>query len=174
MKHNYSITYKRVHLRPLEEKDIEELRLLRNKLQVYFNSTAQISPEQQKAWYDRYLTKDDDVMFAVELVEKPGVFIGAVATYDIDWENGVGTGGRTVVDKEKAPEKGIGTELAFAHGSITFGAMGLKKLCCTVHKDNTIAIKMNYRTGNKIVGEIGDEYQMEVTKEDFFAILDQC
>ena len=172
MKHNFTGIYKRVLLRPLEEKDIEELRVLRNKLQKYFNSTDYITPEQQKAWYEKYLTKDDDVMFAVELIDKPGMFIGAVATYDIDWENGTGIGGRTVVDKERAPEKGIGTELAFAHSKICFGPMGLKKIGCTVHKDNAIAIKMNLRTGNKIVGEVGDEYIMEVTKEESMLLWD--
>ena len=52
MKHNYSLAYRRVFLRPLEEKDIEELRVLRNKNQQYFNNTAQITPEQQKMSFE--------------------------------------------------------------------------------------------------------------------------
>ena len=160
MKHNYALSYKRVLLRPLEEKDIEELRVLRNKNQQYFNSTAEITPEQQKAWFKRYLEKDDDCMFAVELVSKPGVFIGAVAFYDINWEAGTAEGGRTVIDKERAPEKGIGVELSATCLQIAYGQMGLKETYCYVHKDNERAIKMNQHTGYQIVGERGNEWRM--------------
>lgn len=173
MKHNFKGSYKRVLLRPLEERDIEEMRVLRNKLRQYFNTQDEITPEQQKAWYEKYLTKEDDVMFAAELVEKPGVFIGAVGSYDIDWETGVSTGGRTVIDKEKAPEKGIGTEMGRAHAKIVFTQMGLKKSLCSVHKDNAIALKMNFRNGNKIIGESETEYFLELTKEDAMPLLEE-
>jgi len=167
LKHNYTYTYKRVHLRPLEERDIEELRILRNKNQQYFNNTAQITPEQQKAWFEKYLAREDDCMFAIELASKPGEFIGAVAFYNIDWEAGITEAGRTIIDKEKVTEKGIGSEMALTHAYIAYNLMGLKEIRLTVHKDNERAIRMNRRTGCEITGECGDEFCMVGVKERF-------
>lgn len=71
-----------------------------------------------------------------------------------------------MIDKEKAPERGIGTEMAVAHAKVSFTQMGLKKAVSSVHKDNEVALKMNFRNGNKIVGESETEYFLELTKED--------
>lgn len=165
MRHNYTFTYKRILLRPLTELDIEPLRILRNKNLQYFNNATPITPEQQKAWFARYLEKEDDCMFAAELVEKPGEFIGAIAFYDIDWKAGTAEAGRTIVDKEKAPEKGIGIEVSYTLLLNGFSQMGLKESRCYVHKDNERAIKMDEHIGHSIVGERGNEWHMIVTPE---------
>ena len=164
MKHNYTYAYKRVFLRPLEEKDIEELRVLRNKNRQFFDTATEITPERQKAWFDRYLEKENDYMLALELVSNPGEFVGAIAIYNIDWEAGTAEVGRTVIDKEKAPERGLGTELSIAAWLLTF-SLGIKEGRGYMHKNNAAAIKMNERVGCQIIGEHADSWDLRITPD---------
>lgn len=172
MKHSYTQTFRRVLLRPLEERDIEELRVLRNKNQQYFNNTAQITPEQQKVWYEKYLTKEDDYMFAAELVDNPGVFIGSSAIYNIDWETGTLETGRLIIDKENNPEKGIGAEVGCAHSLIAFAQMELKRIVGDVRKDNPRALKMNLNLGYTVIGETEDHWILQLKREDFLKTIE--
>ena len=128
MRHHYHLQHGRIILRPLEERDIEELRVLRNKNLEFFFDSVEITSEAQRAWYERYLQKEDDVMFAVERSDKPGEFIGAIAIYNINPQTGIAECGRTVLDKEKAPLKGIGTETTAAACHVAFSQMGVKKI----------------------------------------------
>lgn len=164
MEHQYGCKYKSIVLRPLEEKDIEELRVLRNKNQEFFFDSDPISKESQEKWFKHYLTKNNDIMFAVELVDKPGEFIGAIAIYDID-DKGVAECGRTVLDKEKAPIKGIGTEVTIAVCNLAFTKMGIKKIVAEILKSNERILKVDTRAGFVVVGENGDNWCIEMTPE---------
>ena len=165
MRHNYHFQHGRISLRPLEERDIEELRVLRNKNQEFFFQSSQISEEQQKEWFQRYLAKNDDVMFAVELVERPGEFIGAIAIYDIDPNSGIAECGRTVLDKDKAPIKGIGTEVTAAACYVAFSQMGVKKIVAQILKSNERILKVDTRAGFVVVGEEGENWCIEMTPD---------
>lgn len=54
MNHEYECFFQRVQLKPLEQKDIELLRELRNQNCKYFLSQGEITEEEQKNWYQRY------------------------------------------------------------------------------------------------------------------------
>lgn len=165
MLHSYTFQHNSVVLRPLEEKDIEELRVLRNKNQEFFLNSLQITPEQQKGWFRHYLEKDDDVMFAVELAEKPGEFIGAIAIYNIDRNTGTAECGRTVIDKEKAPIKGIGTEVTASVCHVAFSQMGIRKIVGEILKSNERIMKVDKRAGFVVVGENDACWLIEMTPE---------
>jgi RimJ/RimL family protein N-acetyltransferase len=166
MKHNYSIVYGRILLRSLEENNIEKLRLLRNKERQYFLNATEISKESQLKWFENYCNKDNDVMFAVEKVDQPGVFIGAIALYNIDWINKIAECGRTVIDKVIAPESGIGLETTRAVCLLGFEQMKLIKIVGEVLKSNKRIIKVDIRAGFRIVGEkSNDVYTIEMTRE---------
>lgn len=165
MEHNYQFKYNRIFLRPLEARDIEELRILRNKNREFFFQSCQISEEQQKAWFQNYLSKNDDVMFAVELIDRPGEFIGAIAIYDINQTSGVAECGRTVLDKDKAPLKGIGTEVTAAACHVAFTQLGVKKIIAEILKSNKRILKVDTRAGFVVVGENGDNWCIEMTPD---------
>lgn len=165
MRHSYEIRYKRVFLRPLEERDIEELRILRNKNREFFNDSRLIPPEQQKVWFRRYLEKNDDVMFAVELAGDPGRFIGATAIYNIDPAGGTAEWGRLVIDRDKTALRGLGAEVIAAACHFAFAGMGVRRVDFELFKSNERARRTYMRAGGVIVGEDEKKWYMEMTPD---------
>ena len=165
MKHDYEFAFQRIILKPLEQEDIELLRKLRNQEKQYFATQQEITREGQQKWYQSYLEKQDDIMFKIVKKENPEEFIGTIALYDIDWENRTSECGRTVVDKEKAPEKGIGMEATKAVCLFGFDVLKLKKIVGEVLKTNERIIKVDKRAGFYIVGEREDMYDIEMTRD---------
>ncbi len=165
MKHQYEFDFGRICLKPLEKEDIEPLRLLRNQEREYFATQHEISKENQEAWYKSYLKKEDDIMFKIVKKDNLQEFIGAIALYDIDWKNKTSECGRTVVDKDKAPEKGIGMEATKAVCLFGFEVLKLEKIVGEVLKSNERIIKVDQRAGFYIVGEQGDMYNIEMTRD---------
>ena len=158
MEHILQVKYKRVFLRPLETRDLEPLRELRNKNRAYFNDSRYISPEQQDTWYQQYLKRENDIMFAVELAANLGPFIGAVAIYNIDKIKKTAESGRIMIDKDLATSKGIGAETVFAVGLVAFRDLGLCELTCQILKSNIPSRKMHEKVGYKIVREDTDHW----------------
>lgn len=113
MKHNYQYDGAELLLRPLGENDIEPLRLLRNRPEnrIWFFGSDEITPEGQKAWYARYLQKENDYMFAVFLPEAPEIFAGAVALYGYDAQTDSYEVGRLLLDSKNLPQRGLGVKL---------------------------------------------------------------
>lgn len=167
MNHNFEYNLLRVLLRPLRRENIEDLRILRNKEASYFLNSAFISSTDQNKWFDNYLKKKDDIMFAVFKADNPQVFIGAIAAYNIDYANKTCEVGRTIIDKEKAPEKGIGTDATKAVCAFCFNVLKVDKIVGVVLKDNARILKVDERVGFKIVGE-NDERSLllEMKKDD--------
>ncbi len=165
MKHQYEYVNKRIILKPLEEEDIEALRILRNRNKHFFATPIEITKEGQQNWYHNYLKKNNDIMFKVVLVEKPEQFVGAVAVYDIDIVNKECEFGRIVINKELAKEKGIGTEVVEAICGFSFENLKMKKVRAEVLKSNGRAIAVYKKVGFINVNETGDMYVMEVCND---------
>lgn len=166
MEHEYRINFKRILLRPLKIEDIEPLRILRNKEKKFFLNADEISEDQQLKWFGDYCKKKNDIMFAVEKIDEPDVFIGAIALYNIDWESKTAECGRTVIDKDIAPEPGIGMEATQAVCLLGFDQMKLIKITGEVLKSNERIIKVDLRAGFVIIGDKSDEiYAIEMTRE---------
>lgn len=165
MRHHYEIEYRHILLRPLEVRDIEELRVLRNQNQEFFLNGMHITSEQQKLWYEKYLEKSDDVMFAIELLNNPGVFVGAIALYDMDEATKIAECGRTVIDKGKAAIKGIGTEVTAAVCQIGFTQLHIEKIVASILKSNERILKVDTRAGFVVVGETEDCFNIEMTPD---------
>ena len=163
MEHNYMFGFEDIILKPLLSSDLEELRVLRNKEKNFFATQDEITKEMQEKWYQRYLGKNDDIMFKIVKKTEPEAFIGAIALYDIDQKEKTSECGRTVVDKGLAPEKGIGLMATKAVCLFGFEQLGLKKIVGGVLKSNERIIKVDTRAGFYIVGEDDDFYQIEMT-----------
>lgn len=163
MEHNYSWETKRLILRPLGLEDIEKLRVLRNENRFFFLNSTLISIEQQKIWYESYLMKMNDIMFAVLW---KGTFIGTVALYDIDWEKGICEYGRTLIDKSITKEPGIGAEAVAAVCALGFEVLRFNKIIAHAWETNTRIAKVHQRVGF-VVGEKQDNgvLYLELTPE---------
>lgn len=113
MKHPYTYHGTTLTLCPLEEKDIEPLRLLRNRPEnrIWFFGNGIITAEGQRQWYEQYLIKENDYMFSVHLPEAPERFIGAVAIYGYDKASDSYEVGRLLLDSANLPRNGMGAEL---------------------------------------------------------------
>lgn len=89
-------------LRTLERKDIEAVRLLRNSAREAFLRTEEITAQDQEAWYERYLLRDDDVLL---VAERAGVIVGMAGLDGIGAE-AVEFGRLVVAESER--RKGLG------------------------------------------------------------------
>lgn len=143
MKHNYQYDGVELLLRPLEEKDIESLRLLRNRPEnrIWFFGSDVISAEAQKAWYERYLSKENDYMFSVFLSEEPDTFIGAVALYGYDPETDSYEVGRLLLDSKNIPVRGMGAKLIACVCSLAGEIWGNIGLRAEVFNDNERSLR---------------------------------
>lgn len=163
MRHSYQLPYRRIFLRPLEQQDIEALRILRNKNRRYFHTSKYITPEQQRKWFAQYLTKENDIMFVIELLSDPGKFMGAIALYNINKKAKTAEFGRVLVDKTAVLGKGIGTEAVIAVCRIAFESLGLEKVTAEVLKNNHPASKTYANAGCTVIGENAKNYILEIT-----------
>ena len=136
-------------LKSLEQKNIEDLRILRNKKEnrkcfIYQN---EITKEEQEKWYKNYLKKENDIMFSAFIngvLEKP---IGYAALYDIDKNSKKCEFGRIIVDKSRVSKKGIGYQITKCLCEIGFEKLGLEMIYLEVFSDNIPAIKTYLKAG---------------------------
>ncbi len=166
MEHKYSFEYWGLILKPLLYTDIENLRVLRNKERQYFASQNIITCEEQIEWYQAYLAKSDDIMFKIVKKESPEKFIGAIALYNIDWKEGICEFGRTLVNKELAPEKGVGLAATKAVCLFGFECLEMKKIRGEALKTNERILKVYARAGFSVVGENEKFYFLEVVLKE--------
>lgn len=166
MKHIHHYEYGRIILSPLSEEDIEELRILRNRERKYFLTEVEITKQQQINWFESYLSKENDIMFKISHRNKPDEFIGAIAVYNIDFEKGIAEVGRTVIDKKKNDEAGLGMDATKAICLFSFTVLGIKNIVASILKNNIRILKVDTRAGFYIVGDQDEEsYKIEMTRE---------
>lgn len=162
MKHNYSYDGADLLLRPLEEKDIEPLRLLRNRPEnrIWFFGSDLITKEGQKAWFHCYLTRENDYMFSVYLPENPNRFMGAVAIYGYEADTDSYEVGRLLLDSANLPRRGMGIELIGCVCALVREVWGNIGLRAQVFSDNGRSLRCFLKNGfeiNDTVVEKGKE-----------------
>lgn len=152
MKHDYSYDGADLLLRPLEEKDIESLRLLRNRPEnrIWFFGSDLITKEGQKAWFHRYLTKENDFMFSVYLPEKTNGFMGAVAIYGYESDTDSFEVGRLLLDSANLPRRGMGVELIRCVCELAREVWGNIGLRAQVFSDNARSLRCFLQNGFEI------------------------
>jgi RimJ/RimL family protein N-acetyltransferase len=148
VKHSFALDYNTVLLRPLEETDIDSMRLLRNKCRNSFINSNEISSEEQRKWYQNYLGKPGDYMFSIIYRD---AWVGAVALYNVDSSHA--EFGRLMINKEVTGRKGLGVEATIGACKIGFEQLGLSTICLEVYADNLAAIKTYERSGFLVCGQ---------------------
>lgn len=150
MKHNYSDYTDEIELRPMVFSDIEAMRQLRNQNRKYFLCSDKITSTDQQRWYNRYLETPDDYMFSIFQQKR---WIGAVALYNIKYEERIAEFGRLMIVKSTVVRKGLGTVATICACKIGFEQLGLSKIYLEVYEDNLPAIKTYERAGFFRCGE---------------------
>ena len=149
MLHELKKKFEDIVLKPLEQKNIEDLRNLRNKKEnrKCFIYQKEITKEEQEKWYKKYLEKEEDLMFSAFLKENEENPVGFAALYDIDKNSKKCEFGRIIVDKSKVIKKGIGYQITKCLCDIGFQNLGLDMIYLEVFSDNIPALKTYLKVG---------------------------
>lgn len=170
MKHTFNASYADIAIRPLEEGDIELLRIWRNDPEKtkYLRKLPEITPQMQKTWFEASQQNQDELVFAVVETKKLNRMVGSVALYS--FQENVAEVGRLQIGDPEAAGRGIGRVAMSLAVWIGFTHLGLEKLKAEVHCDNIAACKSYYRMGFRKVGThdgpVGPEYDLEITRKD--------
>ena len=168
MKHHYSAVYGEVTIRPLERKDIENLRIWRNDASQtrFLRNIGHITREMQEKWYEGYLQDTDSIVFAIEETKRLKRMVGSLALYN--FENGQAEIGRLQVGDLEARGHGIGGKSFVLAMAVGFKKLGLKRIYASVNRENLAAYKSYTKIGFQVCGShaspvdgIEDEIEIE-------------
>ncbi len=169
MKQEYELEYNDVFIRSIQHKDIEQIRLLRNKQDVrkWFVYSDEISCVNQETWYKKYCKTENDFMFVALDKDKLNI-IGAVAIYNLDVNIKKAEFGRLMVDKDKLLPKGLGTIVTIAALKIAFEQLDLDNIVLEVCKNNISALKVYKRVGFTLQNNDNKNlFHMTILKNNF-------
>lgn len=168
MLHQYTNQYGRVLLKPLEHKDLEELRLLRNKERKWFVYSKELSANDQEEWFEKYKKASNDYMFSVFHISNPEIFIGAAALYNVNADTNTAEFGRIIIDGSKVGGQGLGYDTTICICQIGFEQLKLNRIILYVFPDNVKAIKTYEKSGFVCIpSENSQLLLMELTKEKY-------
>ena len=173
MQHKYCAEDKEIILRPMEERDIERLRVWRNdeNLTTYLSKIPYITPEKQLEWYRTYQKNPNTLFFAV--VDKgKNLVIGTVALYSFNGKSC--EVGRILIGDSTSHGKGIGYKSLILAMSVAIDKLGITDFILNVHENNLAARKIYDRAGFLEYGKHdfpkgGIELEMKINSEQFYA-----
>jgi len=137
----------KIVLKPIEQKDLERIRLWRNLYSSEFFSGEEISKEQQRLWYERYQASGGkDTMFMVELPN--GMQVGTIALYDVSIPDRTARLGRVLLLEEHRGN-GYMDEAVQILTNYAFTKMRLYKIRVEVFLTNAVALSLYAKSGYK-------------------------
>ncbi len=148
MEHHYFYREKDISIVPLSEVHSEKYRQLRNRddNRKWFKTDLIITQDMQKKWYQNYLTKPSEYMFAIE-DNKTGEFIGAVGLYDINPEEKCAEIGRIIVDRFKSGGRGYASKALECACKIGVEQLGLTRIYAEIYSDNIASLRSFEKIG---------------------------
>lgn len=152
MRHNYYGEHLNVALKPLNEDNLESLRVWRNNTEQtkFLRPIGEITPEMQQNWFRSYLDNPQDIVFGIYETEKLNRLVGSLSLYDI--KDGRAEIGKIQVGDSEAHGMGIGRTSLIIAMKIGFEILGLREIYASVHQDNVTARTNDLRIGFRIVG----------------------
>jgi diamine N-acetyltransferase len=132
----------RIRLRLLEEQDLSLTLAWRNQdhIRRCFFSPDVITPEQHRAWFDRYRTRDDDFVFVIEETETLERPVGQAAMYHVDWSAGRAEFGRLMIGDPDANRLGLARLATSRLVAEAHGPWNLREVYLECFADNQRAI----------------------------------
>lgn len=142
----------RVTLRPSTEADTPQTLAWRNqdRVRTAFITSAVLSPDEHRRWFDAYAERDDDFVFIIE--ERGSArAVGQIAIYAIDWTARTATFGRLYIGEDSALGQGFASEatrllLDWAR------RLGLREIRLEVFLDNRRAVGLYRKAGFETYG----------------------
>ena len=158
----------RVRLRLLEEADLPMTLAWRNQDHIrkwFFNSDV-ITPEQHRAWWERYIKKDDDFVFVIEETETLKQPVGQVALYNIDWSAGTAEFGRLIIGAAEARGLGLAQLATTRVVDAALGPWQLKDVHLEVVPANDAALAVYRACGFTVVSADPDAVRMRIVNDN--------
>lgn len=154
----------RIRLRPLTAEDLPMTLAWRNqeKIRRWFLHSEPITFEQHRQWFERYLVRENDLMFVIEECES-GAAIGQISLYDIDLMAKRCEFGRLLIAPE-AQNNGYATDATRAALTVGFDGLGLEEIYLIVLKDNSRARAIYERCGFTLESVEGNQVKMTARK----------
>lgn len=169
LKHNYYLENKNIRIRPLNRDDIETLRKWRNDEAntKFLSQIPYITEEMQIKWYENYLMKENEIVFAIDETMQFKRLVGSLSLYDIKDDECYF--GKILIGDAETRGCGIGTNATEAVIQIAIEQLRKSRVLLFVYKDNKVAYNLYTNIGFKIIDEHcvdGDmiEYTMEYKK----------
>lgn len=165
----YEAVYKNVRIRPLEHEDIEKLRVWRNDKEKtkFLRDIGIITPQMQNRWFENYLKRSDEVIFAIEEIRELNRVVGSLSLYD--FIDDIAEIGKIQIGDTQANGKGIGRVSLVMAMLIGFQKLGLNKIIASVNPENVSAYKNDIKIGFEICGQHdfmnGIEYELFMNYE---------
>lgn len=171
LNHDYYQENKNVRIRPLLRKDLESLRKWRNDKSntTFLRTIPYITKEMQINWYDGYLLKNDELIFAIEEIDSFHKIVGSLSLYDIKEDECVF--GKILIGDVEKRGQGIGRLAIEAAVDVAINQLGISRILLYVYKDNRIALNLYKKVGFEVLEEHPDidgkiEYTMEYQNTD--------
>lgn len=153
----------RIRLRPIQQRDIERIRIWRNDERVRncFVYSEVISKEQQEIWWNEYKTRDDDRMYVIEK-QDDGFAIGAVALYAITAQ--CCEFGRLMIGEPSALGGGYALEAVQLLTQFGIEELGVQNVFLEVFVDNRKAISIYEKAGYMPIAQNEQLIRMEYSR----------
>lgn len=163
MNHVYNLSKDGITLRPVNEEDLELLRIWRNDSNnsKFLRKMPYITTEMQKRWYEQYLLDEDYVMLGIEEIEELHCLVGSVSIYN--FSDGGAELGRVLIGNTEAHGKKIGVRAIRLAIEIARKQLGLNRLYLHVNPLNIPAHTI-YKQAGFVDGDMdGTEVVMNIS-----------
>lgn len=153
MKPRWCASYKHVTVRPIEEDDIEKLRLWRNDQEIkrFLSPIPEITKEMQQDWYHSYLKDPNIITYAIDERSELNRMVGTVSLYD--FEGVIARAGKIIIGDPAARGKNMGFWGESLALYIGYQKMGISQFRAEVHEKNISSQKMHQKLGFHCVGK---------------------
>jgi UDP-4-amino-4,6-dideoxy-N-acetyl-beta-L-altrosamine N-acetyltransferase len=139
---------KRIRLRLIERKDLEEIikwRATQEAYEVFFTYTP-LNIDLQTRWYEKQLTDSSQENFIIEHKES-NLPIGMIGLYDINFKTGHAEWGRVIIGAPQMLKHGYGREAIELVVKYAFDHLNLRRLACTALANNIAVVRLYERLG---------------------------
>ena len=157
----------RLRLRLIEAGDLPLTLAWRNQdhIRRWFIHSDLLTLETHRAWFLKYLERDDDFLFLIEETDRLRKPIGQVGLYGINWRERTAEYGRILIGEPDARGERFAGEATTTLLAFAFREWGLREISLEVLSNNERAICVYRRCGFEFTSDKNGLVLMRVTPE---------
>ena len=165
-----------VTLVPFEMKYAAEFVRMRNsnRNKYFFNQQYDLTVESQKIWYEKYLSRHDDIFWAI--LDKRGNFIGTTRLYDIAPDGSILEQGSFMIDERVARLAPYAVEANIICLDFAFDVLKVNEIINRDRHDNKIMNNLSRDFGFKFIQNVeinGISYRYYIcNRESYISVRD--